>query len=64
MELRQLEHHVWMLENAKNTLKTLKFKLKKSRNKLEKELLLKEIDLHQWIIKNSMNGIKLWHKKK
>ena len=64
MELRQLEHHLWMWENAINTLKKLKLKLKNSCGKLEKELLLEKIDLHKWIIKNSKNAIKLWHKKK
>ena len=63
MELRQLKHHLWMLENATDTLKKLKLTLKNSCGKLEKELLLKKIDLHKWIIKNTINGLILWNKK-
>ena len=63
MELRQLNHYLWMLENATNTLKKLKLTLKNCCSKLGKELLLEKIDLHQWIIKNTINGLILWNKK-
>ena len=63
MELRQLNHYLWMLENSTNTLKKLKLTLKNCCSKIGKELLLKEIDLNKWIIKNTINGLILWNKK-
>ena len=52
-----------MLENATDTLKKLKLKLKNCCSELGKELLLEKIDLHKWIIKNTINGLILWNKK-
>ena len=63
MELRQLNHYLWMLENAIDTLKKLKLTFKNCCSKLGKELLLKEIDLNKLIIKNTINGLILWNKK-
>ena len=63
MELRQLNNYLFMLKNATDTLKKLKLKLKNCCSKLGKELLLEKIDLHKWIIKNTINGLILWNKK-
>ena len=63
MELRQLNNYLFMLKDATDTLKKLKLKLKNCCSKLGKELLLEKIDLHEWIIKNTINGLILWNKK-
>ena len=50
---KALLNDLWMVANAKETIKKLKIKLKHTYDKLGQELIFKEIELNKAIIKNA-----------